>query len=65
MLFQDRKMNSNLTTFIVIANFLIGYCVPEGTFWKGQKIRTLIFAEKPKLIENGQPCMNENDEMTK
>ena len=34
-------------------------------FQKGQKIRTLILAEKPKLIEKWQPCMNENDEMTK
>ena len=34
-------------------------------FQKGQKIRTLILAEKPKLIEKWQPCMNENDEMAK
>ena len=43
----------------------MGYCIPKGTFQKGQKIRTLILTEKPKLIEKWQPCMNEKDEMTK
>ena len=33
-------------------------------FRKGQNIRTLILAEKPKLIEKWQPHMNGKDEMT-
>ena len=52
------------TSFFVIAKCLIGYCLLEGTFWKRQKIRTLILAELPKLTEKWQPCMNKIDEMT-
>ena len=61
-------MNSNLNNckyFFYYCKFFNWILHSRREVLEGTKTRTMISAEKPKLNEKWQPCMNKNDEMTK